>query len=88
MILALMMLLAADAPPVKEDPRIAVARALIAVREAERDEEAAKVAYLEAGNRKARAAAAFEAAKRLLPGFREGALIDENFSIKAEEKKK
>ncbi len=79
MMLALMLMLAADAP--KADARIEVAQAVIAIREAERDEKAAYAAYLEAQARKAVAAAALEAAKRKLPGWREGALLTPDFTI-------
>jgi hypothetical protein len=77
-------LLAADAP--KEDPRIAVAQAVIAIREAELDEKTAYAAYLEAQGRKAKAAAALEAAKQKLPGWKPGALLTPDFRI-AEDKK-
>lgn len=61
--------------------RLEVAKAIIAIREAERDEHAAHVAFLEAQERKARAAAALEAAKRSLPGWHDGALLKEDFTI-------
>ena len=79
-------LLAADAPKA-EDPRIEVAKAIIAIREAELDEKGAYAAYLEAQGRKAKAAAALEAAKQKLPGWKPGALLTPDFRIAEEPKK-
>ena len=86
MMIPIWLMLAADAP-VKLDPRLEVASAIIAIREAERDENAAYVKFLEAQARKAAAAAALEAAKRKLPGWREGALLTPEFTIAPEAKK-
>lgn len=80
MIAALLFILfEAHAQP--EAPRIEVAQAVVAIREAERDEKAAYAVYLEAQARKAAAAAALEAAKRKLPGWYEGALLTPDFRI-------
>jgi hypothetical protein len=68
--------------------RLAVAKAIIAIRESERDEQTAQAAFLEAQQRKARAAAALEAAKRGLPGWYEGALLTEEFRIAPKPDKK
>lgn len=85
MMIPIWLMLAVDPP--KEDPRIAVAQAIIAIREAEIDEKGAYAAYLEAQGRKAKAAAALEAAKQKLPGWKPGALLTPDFCIAEEAKK-
>ena len=86
MMIPIWLMLAADAPK-PEDPRIEVAQAIIAIREAELDEKGAYAAYLEAQGRKAKAAAALEAAKQKLPGWKPGALLTPDFRIAEEPKK-
>lgn len=74
-------LLAADAPVKKEDPRLIVAFYAVEALQAERDEAIAEGQRLAAQARKERAVAALEAAKKLLPGWYEGAPLSRDFTI-------
>ena len=74
-------------PSPVDEARMEAAKAIIAIREAELDEKGAYAAYLEAQGRKAKAAAALEAAKQKLPGWKPGALLTPDFRIAEEPKK-